>query len=198
VVSYHDSDDVVVEVLWGFLVAFSVIILVQLVMFRSLRAAVLSVIPNVVPVCACFFVMWAIGLNFRVDNSLVLCVSVGGLFNTTIHIVARIIRQVGTSNDEPDVIVGNALAAVGPPSLYTAVIISLGFSAMWLSSFPGLQVLGVLCMVTLMTGFFADAMLTTTFFKLFFNWETARSRAHAVRGRGRLDALTIAEKESMP
>ncbi|MEY2936064.1 MAG: hypothetical protein RL033_6813 [Pseudomonadota bacterium] len=180
VVAYHDLDEVVMEVLFGFVLAFGIILLVQLAMFRSLRIALISVIPNVVPIGACFVVMRLMGLNLRVDNSLLLCVSVGGLFNTTIHIVARVVQQVRTGLTDPDVVVGRALETVGPPSLYTAVILSLGFSAMMLSRFPGLQMLGLLCMVALLIGFAADAMLTTTFIKLFFNWgpraRTASSR----------------------
>lgn len=172
VVSYSDGDGVVREVIWGFLVAFALIVIVQLVMFRSLRIALISIIPNVVPICICFLLMRAMGMNLRVDNSLVLCVSVGGLFNTTIHIIARIVQQLRSGANDPDLIVGRALAAVGPPSLYTAAILSLGFSAMYLSRFPGLQVLGLLCLVTLMSGFFSDAIMTSTFFRSFFNWHS--------------------------
>jgi predicted RND superfamily exporter protein len=199
VVSAYGSNGVVVEVLWGFLVAFGVITLMQLLIFRSLRIALISIVPNLVPVCACFAVMRLLGLNLRVDNSLVLCVSVGGLFNTTIHIVSRIIQQVEAGASEPDLIVGRALAAVGPPSLYTAVILSLGFSAMGLSRFPGLQMLGLLCLVTLMTGFAADATMTTSFFRVFFNWDTAHARALANRaGASALGSMATADREAVP
>jgi uncharacterized protein len=174
VVAYQDLDRVVVEVLVGFLIAFGLIVVVQLVIFRSLRVALIGIVPNVVPVCACFLLMRALGLNLRVDNSLVLCISVGGLFNTTIHIMARVLQQVRAGVREPDVIMARSLEAVGPPSLYTAVILSLGFSAMGLSRFPGLQTLGLLCLVTLLTGFVADVFLTTSFMRVFFNWRTER------------------------
>ncbi|HKO94804.1 MAG TPA: MMPL family transporter, partial [Polyangiaceae bacterium] len=198
IASYYDADRVVEEVLWGFLIAFCAIILVQLTLFRSLRAALLGIVPNLVPVCACFLVMRALGLQLRVDNSLVLCVSVGGLFNTTIHISARILQQVRRGASDPDGIIERALAAVGPPSLYTAVILSLGFSAMGFSHFPGLRVLGLLCLVTLLAGFVADAMITTTFFRLFFNWSTAQS-ALTAKGPGvGSDPLAAAREEPIP
>jgi uncharacterized protein len=197
VASYYASDGVVEDVLWGFVIAFGIIILVQLVMFRSLRIALISVLPNVVPVCICFLLMRAMGLNLRVDNSLVLCVSVGGLFNTTIHLVARIVQQIRSGAGEPDLIVGRALATVGPPSLYTAVILSLGFSAMGLSRFPGLQVLGLLCLATLLTGFIADATMTTTFFRAFFNWESAPARVRSQVPELRVDPLATADEEPL-
>lgn len=197
VVSAIGSNDVVVEVLWGFLVAFGVIILVQLAIFRSIRIALISIVPNLVPVCACFLVMRALGLNLRVDNSLVLCVSVGGLFNTTIHIVARIMQQLRDGARDPDAIVGRALVTVGAPSLYTAVILSLGFSAMCLSQFPGLQILGLLCLVTLMTGFVADATMTTSFFRTFFDWNAATAQATHRGPRTPVNAVSRADSEAI-
>jgi predicted RND superfamily exporter protein len=195
--AYYAADEVVVEVLWGFLVAFGVILVIQLVIFRSLRVALISVVPNLVPVCICFLLMRALGLNLRVDNSLVLCVSVGGLFNTTIHIVARVMQQLRAGASEPDLIVGRALAAVGPPSLYTAAILSLGFSAMGLSRFPGLQSLGFLCLVTLMTGFAADATMTTTFFRMFFNWGAAEGRSKVSTPALHVDSLMAPDEEGL-
>jgi predicted RND superfamily exporter protein len=173
VVSYYDWDHAVVEVLWGFVLAFSLITALEFIIFRSIRIALFSVIPNLVPVAASFLVMRALNLNLRLDSSIVLCISVGGLFNTTIHIAARVMQQVRAGARDPDAIVGRALAAVGPPSLYTAVVLSLGFAVLGLSRFPGLKMLGLLCVVTLMTGFVADATITTTLFRWFFNWKRA-------------------------
>jgi len=170
-VGYQELDRAVEEILVGFLVAFGLIIVVETIMFRSLRVALISIVPNIAPICACFLLMRLLGLKLRVDNSLVLCISVGGLFNTTIHIVARVLQQLRSGAQDPDEIVGRALNAVGPPSLYTALILSLGFSAMALSRFPGLQVLGLLCLVTLLTGFVCDAFLTTSFLRLFYGWK---------------------------
>lgn len=179
VVSYYDWDHAVLEVLWGFVMAFSLITALEFVIFRSIRIALFSVVPNLVPVAASFLVMRALNLNLRLDSSIVLCISVGGLFNTTIHIAARVVQQVRAGAHEPDVIVGRALAAVGPPSLYTAVVLSLGFAVLGLSRFPGLKMLGLLCVVTLMTGFASDATITTTLFRWFFNWNRPADLARA-------------------
>ena len=177
VVAYEEADRVVVEILRGFVVAFVIIVLVEWMMFRSLRVALLSVIPNLVPVAACFAAMRAFGLHLRVDNSIVMCVSVGGLFNTTIHIVARILRQVREGATDPDEIVEQALRIVGPPSLYTAAILSMGFAVLGFSRFPGLQALGLLTMLTLMTGFVSDAAVTSTLMRSAFDWKKAIAAA---------------------
>jgi predicted RND superfamily exporter protein len=169
-VAYYDCDRAIDQMVWGFLAAFIAITGIQMIAFRSIRLAFLSVVPNLVPICACVIVMRLLGLELGLDTSLVMCISIGALFNTTIHIVARIQQQLRAAESEPDLIVGQALKAVGPASLYTAVILSLGFATMELSRFPGLQTLGLLCMVTMLTAFIADALLTTSLLRSFFDW----------------------------
>jgi predicted RND superfamily exporter protein len=105
--------------------------------------------------------MRALNLQLRMDNALVLCVCVGGLFNTTIHLVARMLQLLREGQPATDALIEQSLRTVGPPSLYTAVVLSLGFSVLLLSKFPGMRDFGLLCSVTLITGFFADAIVTS-------------------------------------
>jgi uncharacterized protein len=195
VVPYEEIDRMVVEVVWGFVVAFAIVVLLEWVMFRSLRVALVSVIPNLVPVAACFITMRLFGLHLRVDNSLVMCVSIGGLFNTTIHIVARILQEIRAGATDPDAIVERSLRTVGPPSLYTAAILSVGFAVMGLSPFPGLQALGLLSMVTLMTGFVSDSIVTPTLMRSMFDWKQAiaSARREPSRRSGAAEARQIAD-----
>ena len=175
VVTSREMDRMVVEILWGFVVAFAIVVAVEGVVFRSLRIALASILPNLVPISACFIAMRVFGIDFRTDSSLVLSVSIGGLFNTTIHIIARIRREIRAGASDPDEIVETAIRSVGPASLYAATILSAGFSMMLLSSFPGLQALGFLSMITLISAFFADALFTTTLMRLVYGWRPQRA-----------------------
>jgi predicted RND superfamily exporter protein len=187
VVTSREMDRMVGEILFGFLVAFAIAVGVEAIVFRSLRIAVVSVVPNLLPVVACFCVMRLFHIDFRTDSSLVLSVSIGGLFNTTIHIVVRIRKEIEAGYARPDVIIERALCAVGPASLYTAVILSAGFSMMLLSSFPGLQALGFLSMVTMLSAFFSDAIFTTTLMRLIYDWPREARR----------DVVAIGHAQSM-
>jgi predicted RND superfamily exporter protein len=172
VVAYHELDKVVSELLVGFVVAFGIIVALELLMFRSLRIAIISVFPNLLPVIACFVAIRVCGLSLRIDNALVLCVSIGGLFNTTIHFAARVLHNVraGVAGD-PDAIVATSMREIGPPALFTAGILSAGFSALMLSSFPGLQALGFLSMVTLLVAFASDMLVTAVLLRIGLDWK---------------------------
>jgi len=152
--------------LWGFVSAFTMILLIEAVLFRSLRLALLTLLPNLLPVAVCFLVVRALGKPLKIENTLVASISIGGLFNTTIHLVARVAQQVQSGETEIDLAISRALSSVGPASLYTAAILSLGFAVLGLSRFPGLQTLGLLSAVTLVFGFFADVTVTPALLKL--------------------------------
>jgi hypothetical protein len=53
---------------------------------------------------------------------------------------------------------------------------------MGLSPFPGLQALGLLSMVTLMTGFVSDATVTSTLMRSTFDWRRAIAAARPAAG----------------
>lgn len=167
---YRALDQAVREVLWGFVLAFGTVVALELLVFRSLRAAVLSIIPNLLPVASCLIGLRLCGSDLRIDNVLVLCISIGGLFNTTIHLVSRIMQQLRSGRRDPDAIVERALRDVGPASLYTATVLSLGFGALSLSQFSGLRMLGLMSMLTLLTGFIADATVTAALMRSYFVW----------------------------
>jgi uncharacterized protein len=175
-VSYREFDDVVRQLLAGFVWAFATIIALQWLVFRSLRIALISVVPNLLPVAACFVALRVFQIHLKIDTALVLCISVGGLFNTTIHFAARTRQLAAAGASDPDKVIELAMRAVGPPALFTALALSAGFSVLLLSSFPGLQALGLLSMVTLTVGFFSDMIVTAALLRVGFDWRRPVSR----------------------
>ncbi len=164
-------DRLVYDVLWGFVVAFGLVLVLIAVIMRSPRIAVLSAIPNLVPVVACFVLLGVFGITLRVGTVLFLSVSVGGLFNTTIQLVARLRQRIAEDPTlTPDAAIGDAMRDVGPPALLTAVILALGFAIFGLSRFPDLRVFGLLASTTLIVAFVSDMMLSTTLLRVFFRW----------------------------
>jgi predicted RND superfamily exporter protein len=153
-------DDIIVDVLYGFAFAFIAAAIIVWIPFRSLGTAIGILVPNLVPVTFCFLLFRLGGINLRLDNAIVLCVAIGGLFNTTIHFIAQLRLRVRRNEGTPDEIIERAVEEVAAPALFTAAILSAGFAVLLLSSFPGLQTLGFLSMVTLAVAFCSDMLVT--------------------------------------
>ena len=163
-------DRLVIEMIIGFFVGFAVIVLVTFLIFRSARIALISVVPNLLPALACFVVLAALGITLRIGTVLFLSVSIGGLFNTTIHLAARVRQRLSEGETDPDAVIEHALRKVGPAALYTAVILSFGFSVFILSRFPDLRVFGILSMTVLLAGFVSDLCVTSVLLRVFYGW----------------------------
>jgi predicted RND superfamily exporter protein len=177
VVGYGELDSVVTDLLYGFVIAFAVIVLVQWIAFRSLRIALISIVPNLLPVIACFLALRAAGVDLRIDSAIMLCISIGGLFNTTIHFAARVRQRLRETRETPDEVILHAMRAIGPPALFTAATLSAGFAVLLLSRFPGLQQLGLLSMITLLSGVVSDMTVTAALMRAGLDWKAAPSNA---------------------
>lgn len=169
IVGYQELDRVVKDLLLGFAYAFMLIVVLQWILFRSARLALISVVPNLIPFVICLVATSLFGISLRFDNSLVLCVAIGGLFNTTIHFSARMLvgaaRQPQSSRDQLTEV---ALRTIGPPAFYTMLVLSLGMLVMAVSQFPALRMLGLLSVLTLVTGFASDILVTSALMRLLF------------------------------
>jgi predicted RND superfamily exporter protein len=148
--------------------------LFELLLFRSLRIALISVVTNLLPVAASFVYLRVFDISLRIDTALFLSVSIGGLFNTTIHFAARVRQLLASGARDPDEIIPQAMRSIGPPALFTATILSLGFASFMLSGFAGLRALGMVSMITLMVGFFSDMIVTAVLMREFYDWKGAR------------------------
>jgi predicted RND superfamily exporter protein len=83
--------------------------------------------------------------------------------------VARV-RQRYADGMTPDDALEHSIRDVGPPALFTAVILSAGFAIFGLSRFPDLRVFGLLATTTLLVAFVSDMMLSTTLVRVFSRW----------------------------
>lgn len=173
IVGYGELDRIVGSVLESFVHAFAIIVALQWLLFRSLRLALISVLPNLLPVVACFVTTRLLGIDLALDSSLVLCVSIGGLFNTTIHYSARLLQRIRDGERDPDQILLHVMRTVGPSALYTTIALSAGFAVFMFSSFAGFRALGLLSMVTLVGGFLSDMLVTTILMRVAFDWKRA-------------------------
>lgn len=153
-------DHAVEEMLTGFVLSFCIVVLLQWLVLRSFRVALISIGPNLIPVLTCFVVLRALGISLRIGSVLFLCVSIGGLFNTTIQLSAQVLRRMRAGRRDGDAVIAESLRVVAPPAVFTAGILSLGFAIFIGSRFPDLQIFGVLSLTTMLVGVAADLVVT--------------------------------------
>ncbi len=149
---FSDQEDRIVEgQLKSFVSAFLQILILIAILFRSLRGALICLVPNLAPLFFIFVIMGAFGIWLDVATVLIAGVILGITVDDTIHLyhgyqhrlkhgvspVFAIIRSVESS--------GRAVIAI-------SVVLIAQFSLLGLSDFRPTAHFGVLCAVGLLAG----------------------------------------------
>lgn len=110
-----------------------VIIFVILVAYlRSLRIAVLALIPNVLPVLVYFGLLGLSGVTLNIITSLIACIVLGIAVDDTLHFLVRFREQAAARGDDEEAAV-EALRIVARPATSTSAALSAGFLALAIS-----------------------------------------------------------------
>lgn len=94
--------------------------------FRSLRIALLALIPNALPVMVYFGVLGLSGVTLNVITSLIACIVLGIAVDDTIHFLVRFRAEVRRLGDE-SLAVEAALRGVVRPVTSTTAALCAGF-----------------------------------------------------------------------
>lgn len=131
--------------------ATGLIFVVLLLQFRSLRFAMLGLVPNALPLLWVVGVVAALGLPLSPTLVLAISIATGLVVDDTIHLHTRI-RGLRGEGASWRVATDRALRERGPAVLQTATVITGAFAALTLSQFAATFVMGVLLALSMAVG----------------------------------------------
>lgn len=141
----------------GFAGAIGVVLLVFLLMLRSLSLALVSIVPNVLPVLFCGAAFGMLEIPISVGTSVVGLIAIGLAVDDTAHVVAHIDRKRGLLG---------TYRLVGPPIIVTTLALGLGFFIIMASQFQVVAIFGIATSLTLFTALFADVLVLPSLLRL--------------------------------
>jgi uncharacterized protein len=140
--------------LWSFLTITPLMIFVS----RSLRAGLVAMIPNVVPVIIIFGLMGWLGIAIDIGSMMTASIALGVAVDDTIHFLSWYRGNVLALRDRRAAIIAS-YRQVGTPTLQAACISGLGLSVFALSTFTPTQRFGWLMLTILIAGVIAELVL---------------------------------------
>ncbi len=134
------------------LVAFFLIFLMTYGMFRSLPAALFTLIPILLAVLFNFGLMGLLKIPLGISTAMISSIGMGIGIDYSIHFVHRYRLE---HEKEPDVrqCIQTTMATSGKAIFFNALTISLGFLVLMLSAFPFVRELGLLLAVTMVASY---------------------------------------------
>ena len=142
----------------GDFVSLALISICMMIVLRSGRLGLLSVVPNVVPIVVGYGV-WRLAVGqMNIVASVAGSISLGVIVDDTIHFLTKFKAE---SAHEPDVAVAmqKTLAHVAPAMLSTSGVLALGFGVLGLSAFQMVSHLGWLSLLVVGIAPLADLIL---------------------------------------
>ncbi len=142
----------------GFTTAMLLIALVIVVLFRSVRVGVLSLIPNLFPVAAGLAMVPVFFEQIDVDTMTFIPICVGIAVDDTLHFLARyrIERERGS---ERSAAVRDTICEAGHGIVRTSLILVAGFTILLMADYQPVATVGLLLPVTLMTAVLMDLIV---------------------------------------
>ena len=137
---------------------FAAILLMFAVIFRSLRLALVSILPNLFAAILVLGLMGWLGIALDLMTITIAAISIGIAVDDTIHYVHRAREEFRRQRDYADAI-ARSHANIGRALFYTTLTITLGFSILALSSFVPTIYFGLLTGFAMLTALVADLTL---------------------------------------
>lgn len=155
------AEDLRTSLVTSWIIILSVILLI----FRSVRIALLSVLPNALPLITGYGLVGLLGWPLEPGPAVVFVIALGLSVDGTIHVLVRTAEEHrrGVGMDEA---VRRALVYTGRPVIITSVILAAGFALNMLSSFPNNARVGALGAFVVLAALLGDLFLVPALLKL--------------------------------
>ena len=139
-------------------VVFFAILIMFIMLFRNVKMALITIIPNLVAAALILGLMGWSGIPLDMMTITIAAISIGIGVDNSIHYVHRLTDEFKKDYDYWGAI-NRSHASIGRAMYYTTITITLGFSILALSNFVPTMYFGLLTGVAMMAALFANLTL---------------------------------------
>ncbi|MES2777114.1 MAG: MMPL family transporter [Bacteroidota bacterium] len=140
------------SILWAFLL----IALCMLILFRSLRILLCSIIPNLIPLVVTAGLMGWVGVPLKPSTVIVFSIALGIAIDITIRFLVNYKQELPTHDGNVTATTVSTIRHTGISIIYTSLVLVAGFVIFVFSSFGGTMALGWLTSFTLLVATFTN------------------------------------------
>lgn len=146
------------NVILGLLVAFGVIALLMGFLFRSIKMALLSLVPNIFPIVLTAGCIGYLGIPLNMSTALIFTIAFGIAVDDTIHFLSRYKQEMnrGIQNFWA---IRRTFLSTGKAIIITTIMLIGGFGSLILSDFKSTFYIGLFVSMTLIFAVITDLTL---------------------------------------
>ena len=141
------------------LLAMLVILLTLWVLLRNLRMALISVVPNVIPLLVTLAWLWLIGVDLQITTIVSFSVAIGLAVDDTIHFLVRYQQERDHGHPQREAMRRTFMGA-GQAIVMTSVLLVSGLGVLAFTDINSTRYFGQLTAITLVAALLADLFVT--------------------------------------
>ena len=150
----------------SFMLAFLAITCMMIIVLRSFKLGLISMIPNVFPVLISLGLMGLLGIYMSIPLMIFSPIIIGVAVDDTIHFFMRYRREFNRTGTYEGALKAT-LSTVGRPIMFTTMMLVLGFSVFGLSDMYNVTQFGLLAAFAFFWALLADFFLAPAMLLLF-------------------------------
>ena len=139
----------------------------MILLLRSFRLGLLGMVPNLAPVLLTLGVMGFAAIRLDIATVMIASVVLGLVVDDSIHLLARLQRELPAVGGDSALAVDRALATVGRPILITSLVLILGFWTLLFASFQPNIHFGLLSGAAVLAALVADLVVVPAALRVF-------------------------------
>lgn len=152
------SDRNSISLFQGTLLALVLISAVMMLVLRSVRLGLISLVPNLLPALLAYGIWGYISGHVDLGLSIVACMSLGLVVDDTVHFLAKY-RNARARGESTEAAIEYAFSTVGVAMIITSLVLAAGFALLLLSPFSPTWGMGGLMALTVIVALLADLIL---------------------------------------
>ena len=158
VLTSRAADYMAVNELTSFIYTFIIIGIIHSILFMSMKAGFLSLVPNVVPVLYGFGLMGLLGIPLSTGTAMVATVAIGIAVDDTVHNMVTYSRQLNLHHDQRIAVI-RTLAIQGRPIVFVSMALAAGFGVLAFSQFVPTVHLAIVSAFVMIAAMFSELVL---------------------------------------
>ena len=179
VVISRTVDATMESMLKSYALALALITPLMILLIGSLRAGLVSMVPNLVPIFMTLGMMGLTGIPIDMFTLLAGCIAIGLAVDDTIHFITGFRRYLSLGHD-PVEAVELTMQSTGRALLFTSVVLTSGFLVLTLSDMLNLVQVGTLTAFAIASAFILDVTVTPALLVLTHRGKYGRGAAAEV------------------
>jgi len=142
----------------SYLIAFVLISLMMMLILRSVRLGLLSMIPNLTPIILGLLIMYVADIPLDMFTLLIGSIAIGLAVDDTIHFMHNFMRYYHQTQDSAEAI-RHTFFTTGKAMLITTIVLALGFYSYMMAQMISVQNFGLLTGSVIILALLADLLL---------------------------------------